>query len=107
MVFIYKKMDKLRENKFVLSGIFGVISVVLLYINNNYLDKKENVEMLDYIKIFILGVSISFGTVMLLEMGNKNSTVTTNVPVELKETIPQPVVQPSVSQDIHTGNPNF
>jgi len=103
---MYKKMDKLRENKFVVSGIFGVLSVVLLYINNNYIDKKEKVEILDYIKIFILGVSISFGTVMLLEIGNK-TTINTTVPVELKETIPQPVVQPSVSQDIHTGNPNF
>lgn len=100
-------MDKLRENKFVLSGLFGIVSVVLLYINNNYIDKKEKVETLDYVKIFILGISISLGTIMILEMGNNKSTSQTAIPVELKEAISQPVAQSSVSQDIHTGNPNF
>lgn len=96
-------MEKLLKNKFVLVGIFGLISVVLLYINNNFIDKKDNVDILDYVKIFILGGSISFGTLMLLESGNSNSK-----PVEtptLVDNVPKEVV--SIKQDIHTGNPDF
>ena len=96
-------MEQILKNKFVLVGIFGVISVVLLYINNNFIDKKEKVDILDYVKIFILGGSISFGTLMLLEMGNSNSK-----PVEtptLVDNTPKDVAP--IKQDIHTGNPDF
>ena len=96
-------MEQILKNKFVLVGIFGVISVVLLYINNNFIDKKEKVDILDYVKIFILGGSISFGTLMLLEMSTSNSK-----PVEtptLVDNVPKEVA--TIKQDIHTGNPDF
>ena len=98
-------MEQIVNNKFVLVGIFGVISVVLLYINNNFIDKKENVDILDYVKIFILGGSISFGTLMLLEMGKSKSTPTPLETSSVVENVTKDI--PSVSQDIHTGNPNF
>jgi len=100
-------MEQIVNNKFVLVGIFGVISVVLLYINNNFIDKKENVDILDYVKIFILGGSISFGTIMLLEMG-KSKSKSTPTPLETSSVVENVNKDiPSISQDIHTGNPNF
>ena len=106
MVIIYKnKMDKISNNKFIISGLFGIISVILLYINNNYIDSKEKTDVMDYVKIFILSVSISFGTIMVLEMNKNKSNISVQTP-ELKTNTEIEVKTP-VSQDIHTGNPNF
>lgn len=96
-------MEKIVNNKFLLVLVFGIISVILFYINNNYVDKKENVNIVDYVKIFVLGCCISFGTIMLINIGNtKSKSVETPVKVE---NIPTESVE--LKQDIHTGNPNF
>ena len=76
-------MEKIVNNKFLLVLVFGIISVILFYINNNYVDKKENVNIVDYVKIFVLGCCISFGTIMLINIGNtKSKSVETPVKVE-------------------------
>ena len=99
-------MDKITNNKYIVSGLFGVLSIILLYVNNNYIDKKEKTEIVDYIKIFLLAVSVSLGSIMVLDM-NKNKSVSLSESVPDIKTETGMEVKTSISQDIHTGNPNF
>ena len=99
-------MDKITNNKYIVSGLFGVLSIILLYVNNAYIDKKENTEIVDYIKIFLLTVSVSLGSIMVLDM-NKNKSVSLSESVPDIKTGTEMEVKTSISQDIHTGNPNF
>ena len=99
-------MDKITNNKYIVSGLFGVLSITLLYVNNNYIDKKEKTEIVDYIKIFLLAVSVSLGTMMVLDMNKNKSSVSSESLPDIKNDTGLEA-KTSISQDIHTGNPNF
>ena len=87
-------MNNLRNNIYVLGIGSGIISVILFYIEQTFIKKKDKVEMVDYIKIFVLVTGLVTGALII---SNKPSVIES-----VKEEAPK-----LVEQSIHTGEPNF
>lgn len=87
-------MNNLRNNIYVLGIGSGIISVILFYIEQTFIKKKDKVEMVDYIKIFVLVTGLVTGALIISKKQNIIESVSEETPK-------------LIEQSIHTGEPNF
>ena len=72
----------------------GVISVMIFYVEQKYIQSKENIETIDCVKLFVLVTSMVIGALMI--------SAKKDVIWAVKDEVPK-----LVEQSIHTGDPNF
>lgn len=89
-------MDKLKNNIYALSIGAGIVGSILFYIEQIFIKKKETIDTMNCIKIFVLIVGLVMGCFTIYNSPTLVNKIETEVP-KLVE----------VEQSIHMGEPNF
>ena len=100
-------MELIEKNPYILSLVFSVISIIILYIDDKYISNKK-VEVIQYVKFFVLlNISSMACLYIVKKLNNINNSGSKieGVKSELEDITN--IINENPVNKIHTGNPNF